>query len=80
MPCKDLEEFLIQNGFIDEYSELIIGNGTKLKTKSGDARYEEKVLMIIRDDKVSYAYGLIAKLPGKNIPKNRVPEIYVYFD
>lgn len=72
-PCKDLEEFLIKNGFIGEYSELIVSNGAKLKNKSGDAGYEEEVLNIIRADKVVYAFGLIAKLREKNMPKNKVP-------
>lgn len=71
--CKDLEEFLIKNGFIDEYSELIVSNGVKLKNKSGDVGYGEEVLKIIRADKVVYAFGLIAKLREKNMPKNKVP-------
>jgi len=71
--CKDLEEFLIKNGFIVEYSELIIGNGARLKNKSGDAGYEDEMLKIIRDDKVGYAYGLIAKLRENNMQKSQVP-------
>lgn len=73
--CKDLEEFLIKNGFIDEYAELVVANGKRLRNKSTDAGYVEEVLQIIRDgkDKVSYAYGLISKLRGKNMQKNRVP-------
>jgi len=71
--CKDLEEFLIKNGFINEYAELIADNGKKLKNKSGDAGYEEEVLKIIHDDKVGYAYGLISKLREKGMEKNRVP-------
>ncbi|MDD5503776.1 MAG: AAA family ATPase [Candidatus Omnitrophica bacterium] len=72
--CKDLEEFLIKNGFVAEYAELITGNGNKLKNKPGDAEYGNEILALIRKDKVGYAYALISKLRGKNMQGDRVPD------
>lgn len=72
--CVDLEEYLIKNGFIVEYAELISGNGKKLKNKPSDAEYEKEVLKIVHDDKVGYAYGLITKLREKDMQEDRVPE------
>jgi putative ATP-dependent endonuclease of OLD family len=71
--CRDMEEFLIKNGFTDEYAELVVDDGKKLKNKPGDLGYAEEVLEIIRKDKVGYAYRLISKLREKNIQKERVP-------
>jgi len=71
--CRDMEEFLIKNGFIDEYAELVVDDGKKLKNKPGDVGYAEEVLKIIRDDKVGYAYRLVSKLREKNMQKERVP-------
>lgn len=71
--CRDMEEFLIKNGFTDEYAELVVDDGKKLKNKPGDVGYVEEVLKIIRDDKVGYAYRLVSKLREKNIQRERVP-------
>jgi len=71
--CKDLEEFLIKNSFVDEYAELIASNGNTLINKPGDADYENEILTTIRKDKIGYAYGLISKLREKDMQRDRVP-------
>jgi putative ATP-dependent endonuclease of OLD family len=73
---KDVELFLIRNGFIKEYLQLLSERKVKLVKKSGEAGVEEEIATIIRKDKTDYILDLIRLLQAIKIDKARVPAFF----
>jgi len=73
----DLELFLIKNGFIEEYQEILSARNIRLTKNPGDTGFNDEVASILRNDKTTYSLSLIEKLNFKGATASRVPDFYV---
>ena len=69
----DLEMFLLKNGFIQDYIEILDGCGITLTKKQGDEGFEEEVAQELRSDKTGYAHKLVETMRKKNAGRSRIP-------
>ena len=72
----DCELFLVKNGFIQEYIQILADRKIELTKKKGDEGFEDEIASIIRKDKVGYANALIEKLRIAKADKSRVPQFF----
>lgn len=73
LPEKDLEMFLVKNGFMNDYLQLLTGRNIKLMKKSGEEGFEEEIASNIQKDKIAYTIDLIELLRSGKIDITRVP-------
>src|SRR3990167_450360 len=76
LPEKDLEMFLIKNGFVNEYLQLLSGRQVKMTKKTGETGFEEEIATMIRKDKIGYTIDLIRLLQNNRMDQTRVPTIF----
>ncbi|MCL5090115.1 MAG: AAA family ATPase [Candidatus Marsarchaeota archaeon] len=74
----DLEMYLYENGFAQEYIEILKDEGIKLNNKSGDEKFKEEIIEKIRqhNHKLPYMHALIDKLKAKGADESRIPEFF----
>jgi hypothetical protein len=72
----DLEMFLINNGFAQEYGQILDEHGVQLTKCQGQAGFEDEMVTKIRGDKTGYAIALIERLQANQADKSRVPEFF----
>lgn len=72
----DCELFLVKNGFIQEYIQILADRKITLTKKKGDEGFEDEITSIIKNDKVGYANALIEKLRTTGADKTRVPKFF----
>ena len=74
----DLEIFLVKNGFIKEYIEILAERKASLTKKQGESGYEDEVVSKIRadKDKKGYTISLIEKLRAAEADAARVPQFF----
>jgi len=70
----DLEMFLINNGFAQEYKQILDKRGVRLAKCQGQAGFEDEMVLKIRENKIGYAIALIDRLRVTPADKSRVPE------
>ncbi len=71
----DLELFLVKNGFIQEYLQILAGRNIALTKKKGEDGFEDEIASKIKGDKkTGYTIALIEKLRAAGTDKSRVPE------
>ena len=68
----DLELFLVKNGFMEEYIQILEERHTILTKKHGEVGFENEIASKIRTDKVGYAILLIEKLRTTGVDSTRV--------
>ena len=76
MENADLEKYLYNSGFAQEYIEMLEDEGVKLTKKSGYKGFEEEVVKNIQNDKLKHMHALIDKLKAKNTDKSRIPDFF----
>ncbi len=69
----DLEAFLLNNGFVDEYVQILDDKGVALGKTKGEAGFKTELSQKIRNDKVVYARLLTEKLRTCKADVSRVP-------
>lgn len=72
----DLEMFLIKNGFIDEYKQILGGQSKRLNKNEGDEGFEDEIAAIIRKNKTGYTISLIEKLRAIQADESRIPNFF----
>ncbi|HWP91522.1 MAG TPA: TOPRIM nucleotidyl transferase/hydrolase domain-containing protein [Thermodesulfobacteriota bacterium] len=72
----DLEIFLVKNGFIKEYIEILSERKVSLTKKPDETGYEEEIASKIRTGKTGYTILLIEKLRAAGSNAARVPEFF----
>ena len=72
----DLELFLIKNGFMQEYIQILRERHISLNKKHGEAGFEDEIASLIRKDKVEYVILLIEKLRATCVDSKRVPQFF----
>ena len=70
----DLELFLVKNGFIQEYLQILAGRNIALTKKKGEDGFEDEMASKIGGDKTGYTIALIEKLRATGMDKSRVPQ------
>jgi putative ATP-dependent endonuclease of OLD family len=73
----DIESFLIKNGFLPEYLELIASRNKSISRSSGDEGYEKEIVDIIQKDKLGYMLDLIDLLKRKGMDSSRIPPFFI---
>lgn len=73
---NDLEMFLVSNGFLSEYIEILSDRHIALSKSKGDEGFEEEVAQKLRSDKTGYALSLIEKLRTNNADDTCVPDFF----
>jgi len=69
-----LEKFLVNNGFANDYKEILEEQGVLLTTKVGEAGFEDEIVLRIGRDKTGYIISLIEKLRAVETDRSRVPQ------
>lgn len=69
----DMEMFLVKNGFILEYTQILADRNVNLIKKEGESGFEDEIASKIRKDKTGYTIALIEKLRVAGADKSRVP-------
>lgn len=72
----DLEMFLLKNGFIQDYIEIIQESGVTLIKNKEEKGFEEEVAQKLRNDKMGFAHKLIETMRKKNAGRSRIPEFF----
>ncbi len=72
----DLEKFLVGNGFISEYVQILNEKNVQIATNPGEPGFEEEIIQNIKTDKVGNASALIEKLREGGADGSRVPEFF----
>lgn len=72
----DFELFLVKNGFIQEYIQILTEQRVSLTKNEGDEEFEDEIASMIRKDKTGYANALIEKLRTAGADKSRVPHFF----
>ena len=70
----DMEIFLVKNGFIPEYKQILDERNVNLSKKEGEPGFEDEIASRIRKDKTGYTITLIEKLRAAGVDKSRVPK------
>ncbi|MCP4132040.1 MAG: AAA family ATPase [bacterium] len=66
----DLELFLVENGFVPEYKEILN------KQNENDAGFTDEIVSILRNNKTDYINALIEKLRKAKADESRVPPFF----
>jgi len=76
LPGEDvnLEKFLVNSGFTEEYREILGERSVRLTTKKGETGYEDEIVSLISADKTGYTTALIEKLRAAGADESRVPQ------
>ena len=76
LPGKDvnLERFLVNNGFAEEYRQILEERRVRLTTKEGETGFENEIISLISADKTDYTIALIEKLRAAGADESRVPQ------
>jgi putative ATP-dependent endonuclease of OLD family len=69
----DLEMFLVENGFAQEYTQILAERNVSLTHKEGEVGFKDEIASKIRGDKTGYTIALIEKLRTSGADKSRVP-------
>ena len=72
----DLEMFLIKNGFVNEYKQILDEQLKRLNKNEGEEGFEDEIATIIRSDKTGYTISLIEKLRAIQADESRVPNFF----
>jgi len=72
----DLEAFLVNNGFKEEYQEIITENNGNFSKSEDEPGYEKEFIEEIRGLKPDHASYLIEKLKASEADETRVPEFF----
>jgi putative ATP-dependent endonuclease of OLD family len=72
----DLELFLVKNGFIDEYKQILDERGIRLETNDGEEGFEDEIASEIRKHKTEFIVALIGRLRSAGANASRVPELF----
>jgi len=72
----DFELFLVKNGFIQEYIQILTERHVTLTRAEGDEGFEDEIASMLRKDKTGYASALIEKLRATSTDKSRVPQFF----
>ncbi len=73
LPALDLELFLVKNGFIGEYLQILSDCKVSLTKKPGAKGFDEEVAVELRKEKPGYTNALIRILRNNNANESRVP-------
>jgi len=73
---QDLELFLVQNGFLQDYEAILAEKGVALTVNPGDPGYEEEVAEALRKRKTDFANELIRRLRDAGADATRVPQFF----
>lgn len=72
----DLELFLVKNGFIDEYKQILDERGISLEANDGEEGFEDEIASEIRKHKTEFIVALIGRLRSAGANESRVPELF----
>jgi putative ATP-dependent endonuclease of OLD family len=75
LPDKDIETFLVKNGFIQEYAQILTEKNVNLTKKQDEAGFEDEIVSKIQEDKTGNAIALIEKLRAAGIDESKVPQL-----
>jgi len=70
----DWEMFLVKNGFIQEFRQILAERSVILTTNEGTAGFEDELAGKIRSDKTGYAIALIERLQETSSDALKVPQ------
>jgi putative ATP-dependent endonuclease of the OLD family len=70
----DWEMFLVKNGFIQEFRQILAERSVTLTTNEGTAGFEDELAGKIRSDKTGYAIALIERLQETSSDASKVPQ------
>jgi putative ATP-dependent endonuclease of OLD family len=69
-----LEKFLVNNGFVNDYKEILEKQSVHLTTKENEAGFEDEIISMISKDKTGYITALIERLRAVGADGSRVPQ------
>jgi hypothetical protein len=72
----DLERFLIASGFLPELLAILTERGIVIKSKAGDAGFEDELAKTLRSGKTEYVMALIQTLRNSEASPKRVPAYF----
>ena len=72
----DLEIFLVKNGFLDEYMQILKELGINLTKSPGDREFENEIVSKLRADKTHYIIKLIGKLRSASTDETKIPKFF----
>jgi len=72
----DLEIFLVRNGFIAEYTEIIAEKNIRLSKNKCEVGFEDEIAKIIKEEKTYYTIKLIEKLREEGTNKSKIPQFF----
>jgi putative ATP-dependent endonuclease of OLD family len=72
----DLEMFLVKNGFVQEYIQILIERNVNLIKQQSEAGFEDEIVSKIQKDKTESALSLIEKLRTAGTDESRVPQFF----
>ena len=72
----NLEKFLVNNGFAEEYRQILQERNVNLTAKEGETGFEDEIVSRISTDKdkTGYTTALIEKLRAAGADESRVPQ------
>ena len=70
----DWEMFLVRNGFIPEFRQILSERGVALTKREDEPGLEDEIKSMIQTDKTGYALALIEKLRDTAADPSRVPK------
>ena len=73
---QDLELFLVQNGFLQDYEAILAEKGVALTVNPGNSRYEEEVAEALRKRKTDFSNELIRRLRDAESDAKTVPQFF----
>ncbi|MDZ7362729.1 MAG: AAA family ATPase [candidate division KSB1 bacterium] len=72
----DLEMFLIKNGFVQEYLEILAERNISLAKMHDETGFQDELVSKIRADKTGYTIALLEKLRRASADSTRVPPFF----
>jgi len=72
----DLEMFLVKNGFISEYKEILAKRNVSLTKQQGEVGFDDEIVSKIKTDNIDFTIALIEKLRVAGADKSRVPQFF----
>jgi putative ATP-dependent endonuclease of OLD family len=72
----NLEQFLVKNGFLNEYLQILEELKVKLTNAPGDPGFENEVVSKLWADKTHYIIKLIEKLRSTEADEKKVPKFF----
>jgi len=73
---EDLEMFLLNNGFMKEYIQILAEQKVILSLREGEKGFEDEIASMIKNDKTYNMIALICKLRMMGADKSRVPSFF----